>query len=66
MSATVMGNQSGKEEGPQLYKAGEVPPPSKTFTKEELKDKLTEQEYDVTQNKGVLGKNLRWASAVCS
>ena len=51
MSAT-MGNQSAKGEGPSMYKAGEVPPPKVTFTEEELKDKLSPEEYDVTQNKG--------------
>lgn len=47
-------NQQGaaKGGGPPVYKAGEVPAPKVTFTEEELKAKLTEQEFQVTQNKG--------------
>ncbi len=52
MSASDMGTNSSKDEGPPIFKAGEVPAPKRTFTEEELKSKLTTQEYDVTQNKG--------------
>ena len=48
-----MGNQPNKTgDSPAVYKAGEAPEPKVTFTEAELKAKLTEQEYQITQNKG--------------
>lgn len=34
------------------YKAADAPPPKVTFTEEELRAKLTEEEYNITQGKG--------------
>lgn len=35
------------------YKVGEVPPPKVTFTEDQLRTKLTDEEYNVTQGKGI-------------
>lgn len=35
------------------YKAADAPPPNVTFTEEELRAKLTEEEYNITQGKGI-------------
>ncbi len=35
-----------------VFKKGEVPPPKITFTEKELRERLTEEEYNITQGKG--------------
>lgn len=47
-----MGKVVSKDDDP-VYKADEAPAPKVTFTEEELKTRLTQQEYDVTQGKGI-------------
>ena len=48
-----MGNQQAVKQGSDpVYKAGEQPAPKVKFSEEELRAKLTEEEYNVTQNKG--------------
>ena len=47
-----MGNQAVTKGDDPVYKVGEAPKPKVTFTEEELRDKLTPEEYNVTQNKG--------------
>lgn len=47
-----MGKVVSKDDDP-VYKVDEAPAPKVTFTEEELKTRLTQQEYDVTQGKGI-------------
>ena len=47
-----MGNQTVTKGNDPIYQAGEVPAPKVTFTEEELRAKLTDEEYHVTQTKG--------------
>ena len=49
----LMGNQVVTKGNDPVYKAGEVPKPKVTFTEKELREKLTEEEYAVTQTKGM-------------
>ncbi len=35
-----------------MFKAGEEPKPELNFTEQELRAKLSEEEFNVTQNKG--------------
>lgn len=47
-----MGNQEVVSKGNDpIYKVDEQPKPEVTFTEEELRAKLTEEQYNVTQNK---------------
>ena len=50
----LMGNANARAASSSTtsYKAEEAPAPKVKFTEEELRAKLTEQEYNVTQNKG--------------
>lgn len=47
-----MGNQVSNKGDDPTYSAKEVPAPELTYTKEELKSRLTAEEYRVTQEKG--------------
>lgn len=44
--------KQGATSGDSTYKAAQVPAPKVTFTEEELRAKLTDEEYSVTQGKG--------------
>ena len=46
------GNVDKEKHAPAVYKAGEEPKPEVTFTEEELRAKLSAEEYKVTQEKG--------------
>jgi len=49
-----MGAFSTKIDSPKTeFKAGEEPKPELTFTEQELRAKLSEEEYMVTQQKGL-------------
>lgn len=51
---TIHTKQGGaRAAGDPTYKAGEAPAPKVTFTEVELRAKLTEEEYSVTQGKGM-------------
>lgn len=54
LTVSAMGNQglSGKEHGVEVYDEESAPKPNVTFTEEELRANLSEQEYNVTQMKG--------------
>lgn len=63
-----MGNQASVKGDDPTFKAGEEPKPELTFTEEELKAKLTEEEYRVTQEKGndMCPDTLKlWKSTTC-
>ncbi len=48
-----MGTKSSKEgDMDTMFRAGEEPKPELNFTEQELRTKLTEEEFNVTQNKG--------------
>ena len=47
-----MGNQASNKGNDPTYKVDEAPAPELKFTDEELKSKLTAEEYHVTQEKG--------------
>ncbi len=50
---TTMGTKSSKEgDMDTMFRAGEEPKPELNFTEQELRAKLTEEEFNVTQNKG--------------
>ena len=49
-----MGIVQAKGEGPPTFSAGEAPPKKVTYTEEELKSRLSAEQYQVTQNKGQL------------
>lgn len=49
--AVSMGNQAIKKGDDPVFRAGEEPKPELTFTEEELRSRLTKQEYTVTQEK---------------
>ena len=49
----AMGTNSSKEQTETVFKAGEEPKPELTFTEEQLRAKLSEEEYKVTQQKGI-------------
>lgn len=48
-----MGNQASNKGHDPTYEADEAPAPEITFTEEELRSKLTTEEYHVTQEKGM-------------
>ena len=48
----IMGNQVSNKGDDPTYSAKEVPAPELTYTEEELKSRLTAEEYRVTQEKG--------------
>ena len=49
----TMGTNSSKEGNTDtMFKAGEEPKPELNFTEQELRAKLSEEEFNVTQNKG--------------
>ena len=47
-----MGNQVSNKGDDPTYNAKEVPAPELTYTEEELRGRLTAEEYHVTQEKG--------------
>ena len=47
-----MGNQESVKEDDPTFRVAETPKPELTFTEEELRVKLSEEEYRVTQQKG--------------
>ena len=53
-----MGNQVSNKGDDPTYKAENAPAPELTFTEEELRSKLTAEEYHVTQEKGIQSKYL--------
>ena len=57
-----MGNSGARANSSNepAYRVGEAPPPKLTFNQEELKAKLTEEEYNVTQNKGIYRLCSAW------
>ena len=52
MSTGAMGNQSSVKGDDVVYKRGEEPKPELSFTEDDLRARLTEQEYTVTQLRG--------------
>ena len=44
---------------PAVYNSGEEPKPEVTFTEEELRAKLSAEEYKVTQERGILNAVVR-------
>ncbi len=46
-----MGNRTSSKGSDPVYKTGEEPKPELTFTEEDLRARLTEQQYNVTQQK---------------
>lgn len=63
-----MGNQQVTKGNDPVYKTGEMPAPKVTFTEEELRAKLTQEEYNVTQNKGRCGVQsfcVSWRDLCC-
>lgn len=48
-----MGNQASKKGNDPTYNAKEAPAPELKFSEEELRSRLTAEEYHVTQEKGV-------------
>ena len=49
-----MGNQASNKSNDPTYSAKEAPAPELKFSEEELKSRLTAEEYHVTQEKGVV------------
>ena len=47
-----MGNQASNKGNDPTYKTDEAPAPELKFTEEELRSRLTAEEYHVTQEKG--------------
>ena len=47
-----MGNQVSNKGGDPTYSTAEVPAPKLTFPEDELKSRLSAEEYHVTQEKG--------------
>ena len=47
-----MGNQASSKGDDPTYSAKEAPAPELAFTKEELRSRLSAEEYRVTQEKG--------------
>lgn len=60
-----MGNQVVTKGNDPVYKTGEEPTPKVTFTEEELRAKLTEEEYNVTQGKGITKQPLSSYVLIC-
>ena len=54
LMSTAMGTVQAKGEGPPTFSAGEAPLKKVTYTEEELKSRLSAEQYQVTQNKGQL------------
>lgn len=48
----IMGNQVSNKGGDPTYSTAEVPAPKLTFPEDELKSRLSAEEYHVTQEKG--------------